>query len=473
MDRGLPAESLNKVLLDVALQKHDQSRVAVSSTPQSVPSAVTNTITTTSMPETNTTSQAHNTQHQSMQYRRDSTTSHTERQTTTTTITTAASTTKVEGGLLPGQSLFPPGSYTHSNLPTQFSTAPNTTGKGPSYVLDSHLHNTNLAASSGASPLYTNLAAVSKSYSVGEAHSYNALSQNKLSTQAFNNTQTQGYNSSQSYNNNTQSYNNATHDNLHIYNKERNVSPNPAVFHDYTSAKDYNMPKDFKPMKEYNDPKDYKNAAKDHNTGKVPQNTTKDYRANEGTLAVSGNPVRSCSEMQKYILLSPVLGPKPVLLSPMYDKADQSQARFVIVPMEVESNNRRSSCCPILPTATSPLLAIEDFTSCQLLQEEAKELVSRRTVEEEEVERGILHKTQDTTLQMLTHSRQDTDKRSQIPICVSLQPNNLMPTGSRGGPPTMPRDHHMPDLLYNNKVNHAFSISNQKPTNQFDLQADI
>ena len=208
MDRGLPPESLNKVLLDVALQKHDQSRVAVSST-QSLPSA--NTSTSISMPsDTTLTSPAHNTQ-----YMRNS--SHTERQTTTTTITTAAaSTSKVDGSLsslVPGcHSLYPPSSYTHSNLPTQFSTAPNSSGKGPSYVLDSHLHN--LATSSGASPLYTNLAGVAKSYSVGEPqHSYNALSQNKLSTEAFNNTQTHGYNSSQSYNNNTQSYNNATHDN--------------------------------------------------------------------------------------------------------------------------------------------------------------------------------------------------------------------------------------------------------------------
>ena len=460
MDRGLPPESLNKVLLDVALQKHDQSRVATVSSTQSVPSNQPTT-TTSSMPS-DTNNPAHSTQQQtSMQHLRN--TPHTEKQTTTTTITTAAaSTTKAEGSLVPGgQILYQSGgSYTHSNLPTQFSTAPNTSGKGPSYVLDSHLHNiTNMAASSGNSPLYTNLAAVSKNYGIGEAHSYNgALSHNKLlSTQAFNNTQTQGYNSSQSYNNNMQSYNNATHDNLHVYNKERlNISPKPAMSNDYTLPKDYNMPKDFKAPKDYNDSKDYKNAAKDYNTGKGNQ---KDYKACEGTLAVqsSGNPVRSINEMQKYILLSPVLGPKPVLLSPMYDKADQSnQARFVIVPMDsIESNTRRSSCCPILPTASSSLLAIEDFTSCQLLQEEAKELVSRRTEEQEEVEEegGILHKTQDTTMQMLTHSRQEiADKRSQIPICDSLQQNNLMP-GTRG-PPTMPRDHHMPDLLYNNKVNH-------------------
>ena len=467
MDRGLPPESLNKVLLDVALQKHDQSRVAVSST-QSLPSANT-TNTTTSMPTT-LTSPAHNTHQQSMQYMRNS--SHAERQTTTTTITTAAaSTSKVEGALVPGcHSLYPPSSYTHSNLPTQFSTAPNITGRGPTYVLDSHLHN--LAASTGGSPLYTNLAGVAKSYGVGEAqHSYNAFSQNKLSTQqAFNNTQTtQGYMSSQSYNNNTQSYNNAPHDNLHIYNKEQNVSPKPAMSQDYalpkdyTSPKDYNMPKDFKPPKDYNDSKDYKNAAKDYNTSKGSssgQSMGKEHK--EGRLALQpGNPVRSCTEMQKYILLSPVLGPKPVLLSPMYDKADQSQARFVIVPMEVESNTRRSSCCPILPTASSPLLAIEDFTSCQLLQEEAKELVSRRKeVEEEmgmEAEGGMLHKTRDTTMQMLTHSRQETDKLSQIPMCVSLQRNNLMGGSGTRGAPTMSRDqHHMPDLLYNNKVNHPF-----------------
>ena len=182
--------------------------------------------------------------------------------------------------------------------------------------------------------------------------------------------------------------------------------------------------------------------------------------AKEGPL--SGNPpVRSC-DMQKYILLSPVLGPKPVLLSPMYDKADQSQARFVIVPME---NKRRPSLCSIMPAASSPLLAIEDFTSCQLLQEEAKELVSRRTEEQEEMEEGeggMLHKTRDTTMQMLTHSRQDPDKHSQIPMCVSLQRNNLVGSAATRGAPTMPRDHHMPDLLYNNKVNHPFSISNQR-----------
>ena len=170
---------------------------------------------------------------------------------------------------------------------------------------------------------------------------------------------------------------------------------------------------------------------------------------------MSGNPpVRSC-DMQKYILLSPVLGPKPVLLSPMYDKADQSQARFVIVPME---NKRRPSLCSIMPAASSPLLAIEDLTSCQLLQEEAaKELVARRTVEEEMEAAVMLHnKTQDTTMQMLTHSRQDTADRNSCspnPICLSLQQNNL---SSRGGAPPMSRDHQMPDLLYNNKVVIAF-----------------
>ena len=481
IDRGLPPESLNKVLLDVALQKHDQSRVTVSSCTQlSVPS-------TTSMPsDTNT--YINNTQHQSMQYR-SPTSHHTEKQTTTTTITTAAalSTPKFEGGsLVAGQSLYPPGSYTHSNLPTQFSTAPNTLGNGPSYVLDSHLHNThmssiNMASSRMASPLYSNFVVPPKSYGIREAESYSGFSQNK----AFNSTQTQGNNSSQSYNNNnnnknTQNHSNATQDNLQMYNKERlNVSPKPTMSQDYTIPKDYIIPKDFKPPKEYNDSKDYKNAkeynstkeynaAKEYNKAKE-YSAEKEYKpgkgnmvgpqnasmAKEGPLALSGNPpVRSC-DMQKYILLSPVLGPKPVLLSPMYDKADQSQARFVIVPME---NKRRPSLCSIVPANSSPLLAIEDFTSCQLLQEEAaKELVARRTVEEEEeMEAGVMlhNKTQDTTMQMLTHSRQDTaDSCSPNPICLSLQQNNL---SSRGGAPPMSRDHQMPDLLYNNKVVIAF-----------------
>merc|ERR550525_1629524 len=222
---------------------------------------------------------------------------------------------------------------------------------------------------------------------------------------------------------------------------------------DYTIPKDYIIPKDFKPPKEYNDSKDYKNAkeynstkeynaAKDYNKAKE-YSAEKEYKPGKGNMVgpqnvsmakegpLSGNPpVRSC-DMQKYILLSPVLGPKPVLLSPMYDKVDQSQARFVIVPME---NKRRPSLCSIMPAASSPLLAIEDFTSCQLLQEEAaKELVARRIVEEE-VEAGVMlhNKTQDTTMQMLTHSRQDTaDSCSPSPICLSLQQNNL---SSRGPP---------------------------------------
>ena len=471
MDRMMPSE--NKVLLDVALQQHvDQTRVAsVSSVTISMPS------------DTNTTHPVHTTtqqqqQQQGMQSRKNSNTPQFAQQITTNTASTTATASMATGTrYMPVASLYPPGTYTHSNLPTQFSTALNTTGKGPSYVLDSQLHNlatsnlanTNLASSQlynsnmanssrgGPSPLYTNIPAPSKSNrSVCEEENYYALSENKISGQSFTPTQTQGYNSSQNYNNATQIHKNAGYDK-----KEQNSSPKPTLPQDYPLSKDCNTAKGFKTSNEYNYSKDYKNAAKDHNSTRgnpsfpIASSGLEYNKDSEGTTALSGKSVRS-NDLQKYILLSPALGPKPVLLSPMYDKVEKGEARFVIVPMEIEATDRRSSpllpsaCCPILPAASSPLLAIEDFTSCQMLQQEAKALVSRTV--EEEGERS-LHKTQDTAMQMMIHSRQDTDKRSPIPICVSLQPNNLMP-GNRG-PPNMSRDQHMPDLLYNNKVGNS------------------
>merc|ERR1719225_659852 len=129
----MPSE--NKVLLDVALKQHvDQTRVAsVSSVTISMPSDVN-----TTHPVHTTTQQ----QQQGMQSRKNSNTPQFAQQITTNIASTTATASMATGTrYMPVASLYPPGTYTHSNLPTQFSTALNTTGKGPSYVLDSQLHN--------------------------------------------------------------------------------------------------------------------------------------------------------------------------------------------------------------------------------------------------------------------------------------------------------------------------------------------
>ena len=156
------------------------------------------------------------------------------------------------------------------------------------------------------------------------------------------------------------------------------------------------------------------------------------------------------SAVQHCILLSPMYGPKSVLLSPMLDKSD-GQSRFVILPMEAVDTvaTPRGSC-------RSPLLALQDFT-CGLDAEVQDTLRLRAEAEAERDEPYTdTHRTQD---RQAPRSHSDTAAHSSASASnsLSLQPNNLASGARNQG--TLARDHHAGDLLYNNKVRIKSSVS--------------
>ena len=128
-----------------------------------------------------------------------------------------------------------------------------------------------------------------------------------------------------------------------------------------------------------------------------------------------GKSVRTSSR-QSYILMSPIFGPKSVLLSPLYDNTDSSgqQSRFVILPMDVMegAGTPRSSF-------HSPLLAIQDFTDAEV-QDTLRGQEQRR-----EGYTGS-HRRQDPHTARAPHNPPHSPAQ---PSSLSLQPNNL---GSAG-----------------------------------------
>ena len=166
-----------------------------------------------------------------------------------------------------------------------------------------------------------------------------------------------------------------------------------------------------------------------HDTALVPQ-------------AGGGKMVRN-SGVQHCILLSPMYGPKSVLLSPMLDKSD-GQSRFVILPMEAVDNIATPR-----GFSRSPQLALKDFT-CGLDAEVQDTLRLRAEAEAERDEPYTdTHRTQD---RQAPRSHSDTAAHSMASASnsLSLQPNNLTSGVRNQG--ALPRDHHASDLLYNNKV---------------------